>query len=128
MRHISGDIYGLLMRQGLGMGSVGAEAMRLNKGPASSTDALCGGVEADAREEGIEYRPTAVRGDTRSRSAIGKTGGYVPPASMDGWSFDPSPASRPVLELVSSRCLGTAFPTRLPRAAVSKHLVLVVCN
>lgn len=58
----------------------------------------------------------------------GKTGGAKPPASLDGWSFDPSPASRPVLELVSDRCLGTAFPTRLPRAAVSKHLVLVVCN
>ena len=113
MRHISGDIYGLLMRQGLGAGRGGAQSAHGMKGPASRTDALSGEVKADARE-GFEYRPTAVRGDTHSRYVMGKDRGNVTPAKSTG------------LRLVSSRCLGTAFPTRLPHAAVSKHLVLVV--
>lgn len=60
--------------------------------------------------------PELRQGEETADLNSGKDRGNVTPAKFTG------------LRLVSSRCLDTASPTREPRAAVSKHLMLVVSN
>lgn len=87
----------LLVRQGMTRGRLAGPVARRNKSPASSTNALDGGVVTDIpREEDTRHRPLP-------RSVI--------PGKLK--------------LVVSNRCLDTAGPTRSPRVVVSKHLVLV---
>lgn len=93
----------LLCRHGMSAGSAGTgRANRLASAPISG-------------EEGqtSERSPTAGKG--LQPMGMERTGGSVTPAKFTG------------LQLVSSnRCFDMASPTRLPRAAMSKHLVLVI--
>ena len=84
---------------------------------------------APAREEGVGRAPMPCAGGLRGKSAqaIGIKGGSgKTPESVVTWA--PSPPKRPVLYVVSAKCLDTGLPMRRPSAAVSRHLKLVVNN
>ena len=84
MKPISGDLYGLLVRQGLRAMTVGAVEARENKGPALSTMASSGGVKADAGEE--PHRPIGPHtgGGKRDQWGMEKAGAEAPAVNRGG--------------------------------------------
>lgn len=113
-------------------------AHELNDGAEAGTPSMhptTGGMENGedgSPNEGVTSEPSRrnVREESTRATRMGKDGGTTEPAKSLGAKSNPSPArSRPVLSVVSNRCLGTASPAaasgRTPRPVVPRHLVLV---
>lgn len=106
MRHMGETVKDMLVRQGIEAGRAG------NTGRHGKVARTVGAGAASVKGPDPKARPVYREVSTNAQ--------------------EPSPSreeARPVLRLiVSSRCLDTAQPTRMPRAVVSKHLMLVVSN